>query len=140
MRKAARKAREAALNHGMNPSRVRRDESEYNKDSCQMRHVFECDFFNGDSKPRDTRGWFFWKDIVRTIDGVEHRCRGIFARYPDGSAAHLPVRPVPEQMKDLNGGHSWAWNGDLNRPTLTPSVHIVGSWHGWIRDGHMQSC
>lgn len=30
---------------------------------------------------------------------------------------------------------SWAWNGDVLRPTLTPSVHHVGHWHGFLTDG-----
>src|SRR5437868_12575106 len=26
---------------------------------------------------------------------------------------------------------SWNFNGDSEKPTLYPSVHIVGHWHGW---------
>lgn len=103
-----------------------------------MRHVTEQEFFSGEEHP--TIGWFFWKDIVREVDGKKERCRGIFARYPDGSAAHLPVRPVPAPLKDVNGGHSWAWDGNEESPTLTPSVHIFGCWHGWVRGGVMVSC
>lgn len=32
-------------------------------------------------------------------------------------------------------GHSWEWNGDTAAPTLTPSIHHVGCWHGWLRAG-----
>ena len=30
---------------------------------------------------------------------------------------------------------SWVWNGSLALPTLHPSVHYVGHWHGWLRNG-----
>jgi hypothetical protein len=34
---------------------------------------------------------------------------------------------------------SWTWDGDLDRPTLSPSVNCNGAggcgWHGWVRAG-----
>ncbi len=30
---------------------------------------------------------------------------------------------------------SWEWNGSTDAPNLIPSVHHVGHWHGWLRDG-----
>lgn len=27
---------------------------------------------------------------------------------------------------------SWRWNGDTDAPVLSPSVHHVGHWHGWL--------
>lgn len=45
---------------------------------------------------------------------------------------------------------SWEWNGDRNKPTLSPSINIlqfneqgqqIGEhWHGWLRDGRFVSC
>ena len=35
---------------------------------------------------------------------------------------------------------SWEWNGSLEKPTLRPSVHHVGHWHGWLTDGVWRSC
>lgn len=35
---------------------------------------------------------------------------------------------------------SWNWNGSLDKPTLTPSVHHRGHWHGWLTDGVWRSC
>lgn len=32
-------------------------------------------------------------------------------------------------------GNRWAASGNQEQPTLTPSVHSVGHWHGWVRDG-----
>lgn len=35
---------------------------------------------------------------------------------------------------------SWEWNGSTEAPTLSPSVHRVGHWHGWLRNGVWESC
>lgn len=34
---------------------------------------------------------------------------------------------------------SWDWNGDKEKPTLTPSVHTPGHWHGFLTDGVWRS-
>lgn len=34
-----------------------------------------------------------------------------------------------------DGGPTWNWDGDLDRPTLSPSIHHTGHWHGWLRQG-----
>ena len=36
-------------------------------------------------------------------------------------------------------GASWEWNGDEEAPTLQPSVHHIGHWHGWLRNGMWES-
>jgi hypothetical protein len=35
---------------------------------------------------------------------------------------------------------SWQWDGNEDAPTLSPSVHHVGHWHGWLRNGVWESC
>lgn len=35
---------------------------------------------------------------------------------------------------------SWEWDGNVDAPTLSPSVHHVGHWHGWLRAGIWTSC
>ena len=37
-------------------------------------------------------------------------------------------------------GPSWSWNGSHAAPTLSPSVHHRGHWHGWLRNGVWESC
>ena len=36
----------------------------------------------------------------------------------------------------------WDWNGDRERPSLTPSVQFVGGcrWHGYLTDGEWRGC
>ena len=31
----------------------------------------------------------------------------------------------------------WQWDGDRNFPTLTPSINVIGRWHGWLREGQL---
>lgn len=31
---------------------------------------------------------------------------------------------------------SWIWDGNREAPTLSPSVHHVGHWHGYLRGGY----
>ncbi len=33
----------------------------------------------------------------------------------------------------------WTWNGSDHKATLTPSIHSVGQWHGWLQDGNLVS-
>ena len=35
-------------------------------------------------------------------------------------------------------GHSWDFDGDQDAPTLAPSLHAVGCWHGWVRAGQLE--
>lgn len=37
-------------------------------------------------------------------------------------------------------GHNWKWDGDENRPTLSPSIGVQGEWHGQIIDGRLVEC
>ncbi len=34
----------------------------------------------------------------------------------------------------------WGWDGNVELPTLTPSIHDVGNWHGYLRAGKLESC
>jgi len=34
----------------------------------------------------------------------------------------------------------WSWDGNENAPTLTPSLHAVGVWHGFVTAGKLVEC
>lgn len=36
--------------------------------------------------------------------------------------------------------HEWTWDGNVEKPTLHPSIHSVGNWHGWLQAGRFVSC
>jgi hypothetical protein len=31
----------------------------------------------------------------------------------------------------------WAWNGSMKSPTVTPSINVIGRWHGFLTDGKL---
>ena len=35
----------------------------------------------------------------------------------------------------LENGACWKYNGNPDCPTLHPSIHAVGIFHGWLQDG-----
>lgn len=52
---------------------------------------------------------------------------------------------LPVIVKGTRAGtNAWTWNGDIEKPTLRPSVLTIGgsaeTWrcHSWINDGHAQ--
>lgn len=50
------------------------------------------------------------------------------------------LRSVP--LKPHAGSPSWEWNGNKEKPSLSPSVNCLTGcqWHGWITDGVFTSC
>lgn len=48
----------------------------------------------------------------------------------------LPMKPAPPN----DVGASWSWDGNREKPTLTPSIHCIGVWHGFLRAGRFESC
>lgn len=49
-----------------------------------------------------------------------------------GTGGSLAFRP--------HASPSWDWDGNWDAPTLSPSVHHVGHWHGYLRNGVWESC
>ena len=39
-----------------------------------------------------------------------------------------------------NAERVWGWDGNEDKPTLTPSILLPGQWHGWLRAGRLCSC
>ena len=97
--------------------------------------------------PRYGHAPILMKRVAKTedLDNV-----GEFAWDDQGDGRHLavllpsPTSAAPDnyayirirvaQGGNVSGVH-WGWNGDEDKPTLTPSVHAHGHWHGWVRDG-----
>jgi len=44
------------------------------------------------------------------------------------------------QRGTAGGDRVWGWDGNTDKPTLTPSLHAVGEWHGFLRSGKLESC
>ena len=64
------------------------------------------------------------------------RCEGLIIREGPHSANH----GLKHDPNGKNGGVAqWAWDGNRERPTFTPSVNCGGCWHGSIRSGRCVS-
>jgi len=50
----------------------------------------------------------------------------------------LPGQSGPDCVSIRSG--EWTWDGNEEQPTVTPSIHAVGRWHGWLRAGRLVSC
>lgn len=68
--------------------------------------------------------------------------RNLICCLPGGHYGTCPLRPV-------DAPQSWTFNESFDQPSLTPSVHCIGTksgggqitlWHGWLRDGEWVSC
>ena len=67
--------------------------------------------------------------------GVRHLCTALIG--PDGSEViPWPVQEVPPEAKR----GVWGWDGNLDKPTLWPSLHWIDKWHGFMRAGRLESC
>lgn len=76
-------------------------------------------------------GDFAWTDH----GGVRHLLFTTPRVASTGEQADWMVHEVPVQIGSNSVGRHWGWDGDEERPTLTPSVHCLGFWHGWVRAG-----
>ena len=101
-----------------------------NRDSCDMRPVANFDaVFDGEP------GNFCITEATLPSGEIERR---MFFRLPaDTGGGAILIRPAPSHLKDEP---SWEWDGNREKPTLTPSVWCKGRWHGWFRAGRMESC
>lgn len=99
----------------------------------------DFDFHGPDAKPGD-----FAFVSTEATNGTVYVC--MWHILPDGSVGALPLEPIPECARPTwtHGEppkcHTWNWDGNREKPTLKPSVHRRGYWHGWFKRGRMESC
>ena len=57
--------------------------------------------------------------------------------------AYVTTDPA-KQDKSGTSGRLWWWNGDRDKPTLTPSIGVPATppyrWHGFLEDGAWRAC
>lgn len=54
---------------------------------------------------------------------------------PCKALSAIALRPVFD-----GSPQSWEFDGNLEAPTLTPSIHHLGCWHGYLTAGEFTSC
>jgi hypothetical protein len=72
---------------------------------------------------------------------------GDFCFSPDFGTLYLwlPGVPGPDAIRihrgsDPGTARHWGWDGNEDKPTVTPSIHCPGFWHGHLRAGRLISC
>lgn len=97
----------------------------YGHEPIAMRHLTAD--FGSHTQPEAGQFYFLYP-----ADGGRKLCVAVPGR-ERAFLACLPVR-TDDQQRDKR---SWIWNGDKELPTLSPSLHCVGLWHGWVRGGYL---
>ena len=60
---------------------------------------------------------------------------GILIILPGDLWTHLKIQ------KGQQGGHRvWGWDGNIEKPTLIPSILCDNKWHGFLTNGRLISC
>ena len=47
---------------------------------------------------------------------------------------------IEVQKGSPGGPRIWGWDGNEDKPTLTPSINAPGQWHGFLTNGRLVSC
>jgi Family of unknown function (DUF6527) len=70
--------------------------------------------------------------------GKKRVWRSLYYMCPGGCAqiGHINV-VTPDGHTD-----GWTWNGNLEAPTLSPSIQMLGGcrWHGYLKNGVWEQC
>lgn len=111
-----------------------------NRDSCDMVPVCPTTNFYAKETPN---GALCYRQIEAPCGEMY---RVLWHKLPNGNVGCIPIEPVPMSARPIwvHGKpprcHIWNLIGeDKEKPTLAPSVHARGSWHGWFRAGRMES-
>lgn len=65
---------------------------------------------------------------------------GILINAPEVGGGSRGVVHVPCKQGPNTPGRHWGWDGNLDQPTFTPSIHWIGHWHGYLTAGRLVSC
>lgn len=83
-----------------------------------------------DSAKIDNAGEFAWSEIA----GVRHITLALPRPMPNAPDDYV-MNVLPVAHGTNSPGKSWGWDGNESKPTLSPSIHCIGHWHGWVRNG-----
>ncbi|MCB1516139.1 MAG: hypothetical protein KDJ19_00775 [Hyphomicrobiaceae bacterium] len=86
---------------------------------------------------------FFEQNVAgsfRVNDPVDDGRQQFWFVCPCGCGQNAMIAVGNGYKPERKGRDTWNWNGSFEKPTLTPSVHDKGHWHGWLTDGVWRSC
>ena len=64
----------------------------------------------------------------------------MFMLLPGESLPAAGVRVIRSSEDSQADRPRWVWDGNVEAPTLTPSLYLPGVWHGYLTDGVFKSC
>ena len=108
-------------------------------DPLPMRRIAD-DFIRGETPPNQNQyeaeltGDFYW-----LIDELKRRRLVLATPRPDwNNSGALHFLMCEWNIGYLNSnGAQWTWDDNIDQPTLTPSLHWIGVWHGYVRNGQL---
>jgi hypothetical protein len=77
--------------------------------------------------------WYAPAVAHRYLREHKHVRPPMFVKLPDGTEFCIDLCASREIAS--GGGEGWGCSGEPPHITLTPSVNVVGSYHGWIQNG-----
>lgn len=72
-------------------------------------------------------------DWAFSNDGINLWFRYPDLNHPNDNFVRCNIKPTE---KDTT---CWQWDGNREAPTLTPSVNVIGHWHGYLRVGKLET-
>lgn len=103
-----------------------------NTQSCNVTY-HETPPTRGEEKPGD-----LWTDHDLNEGG---EVQFIYLIFPDGSESG--ALQVYRENRPEGTYPAWKMTGDPSDPktlSLSPSLHLKGYWHGYLRNGRLESC
>lgn len=101
-----------------------------------VRDGFVFESRHGDFKFKDAQGQ--GTDDPAKVDRLEFNCP-----HPGRPVEYCGSIKIGHLKKPEGPGATWLWDGNFEKPTLTPSVNCQGcecKWHGWLQGGVWRSC
>lgn len=75
-------------------------------------------------------GDFYWR-----VDSEGKRMLCVLIPCPSAESGYTFSQWTIDHPNHCNA--QWSWDGNEDSPTLTPSLHAVGVWHGWVKNGEL---
>ena len=105
------------------------------------RESYECTVFEsgGEARAHGVGGiWFDWIGDGRNFPAD---VAAVWIMMPVNAGDDREVVPARWTVAMKNPcGAQWQLSGARDKPTLSPSLHWVDVWHGYLRNGHCRSC
>jgi hypothetical protein len=79
-------------------------------------------------------GDFYWGVGEVNEDGLMYLSFAV-PRPTENNTDGWLFQMLPVKVGQNETGKHWGWDGNEDLPTLVPSIHAIGHWHGFVRAG-----